>query len=319
MVQRSNLVGATVLDRYVVESELGSGAMGVVYRARHVKLDRTVAIKVLNDELMHDKTIIARFHREAMAAARLRHTNVVSVLDVGEHDGRQVMVMEFAQGPTLTEIITVHPARERVIRLVRAILRGLEHAHDHGVVHRDLKPDNIIVEFADDGAEVPRILDFGIAVLHDDETAGGGRLTASGIIVGTPQYMAPEQAKGESVDHRVDLFALGVMLYEMLAGVPPFSGTAMEVALANIAKDPPPIATRARGSSLGPVDPLLEAFARKLMARRLTDRFQNAFDALEALELMERDRDGAALAIGIMNVERALSIVSLPPPPPPKR
>ncbi len=314
MGKQLDLVGQTVLDRYVVEDELGSGAMGVVYRARHNKLNRIVAIKVLSDELTHDRTMMARFHREAMAAARLRHTNVVSVLDVGElDDGRQAMVMEFAQGQTLAEVITVHPVRERVVRLVRAILRGLEHAHGQGVVHRDLKPENIIIEFADDGAEVPRILDFGIAVLLDDaETTANGRLTASGIIVGTPMYMAPEQAKGEAVDHRVDLFALGVMVYEMLAGVAPFAGTAMEIALANIAKDPPPIATRVRGAD---VDPLLEAFAKKLMARRLDARFASAYDALETLDLIDRDRDEAALALGIMNVGRALSIVSLPPPP----
>ena len=313
MAKQRDLVGATILDTYVVEAELGSGAMGVVYRARHHKLGRSVAVKVLNDELTHDPTMVARFHREAMAAARLRHTNVVSVLDVGElDDGRQVMVMEFAQGQTLAEIITIHPVRERVVRLVRGILRGLEHAHAQGVVHRDLKPENIVVEFADDGAEVPRILDFGIAVLLDDETAADGKLTASGIIVGTPMYMAPEQAKGEAVDHRVDLFALGVMVYEMLAGVPPFAGTAMEIALANIAKDPPPIATRVRGAQ---VDGLIEAFARRLMARRLDQRFASAFDALEVLELIDRDRDEAALALGFMNVARALSIVTLPPPP----
>ncbi|MCX5748528.1 MAG: serine/threonine-protein kinase [Proteobacteria bacterium] len=312
---RSTLVGTTILDRYVVEDELGAGAMGVVYRARHRQLERVVAVKVLNDELTHDPTIVARFHREAMAAARLQHPNVVAVLDVGTlADGRQAMVMELAQGQTLAEIITIHPTRERVIRIVRGILRGLEHAHDHGVVHRDLKPDNIIVEFASDGAELPRILDFGVAVLYDDESTANGRLTASGIIVGTPQYMAPEQAKGEAIDHRVDLFALGVMVYEMLAGVPPFTGTAMEVALANIAQDPPPIATRAKAAR-DAVDPLLERFARKLMARRLSERFASAYEVLETLALLERDRAAAALALGIMDVPRALALVALPPPP----
>jgi serine/threonine-protein kinase len=308
-----DLVGQLVLDRYIVDEELGSGAMGVVYRAHHAKLGgRMVAIKVLSDDLTNEPTMVARFHREARAAARLHHPNVVSVIDTGElADGRHAMVMEFAAGQTLAEVITVYPVRERVVRLVRGVLRGLEHAHANGVVHRDLKPSNIVIEFADDGAEVPRILDFGIAVLHGDE-GGGGRLTETGMIVGTPQYMAPEQAKGEAIDDRVDLFAVGVMVYEMLAGVAPFSGSAMEVALANIAKDPPPIAKRA--PKIAAVDPLLEAFAKKMMARRLEQRIGSAYEALEVLALIDRDRDAAALVLGIMNVDRALSIVSLPAP-----
>jgi serine/threonine-protein kinase len=202
---------------------------------------------------------------------------------------------------------------ERTMHLVRQLLSGLDHAHGEGLIHRDLKPANVMVETSDSGEEVARIVDFGIAVLRDpDETIAGGKLTSTGQILGTPLYMAPEQAKGDAFDHRVDLFALGVIVYEMLSGKWPFQGSAIEITLANIGQDPPPIAKRAPGVT---VDPLLEQFARKLMARRLTHRFGSAHEALQVLDLIAEDRTEAALAMGIMNVKRALDVVSLPPPP----
>ena len=315
-----DLINKTVLDRYLVEADLGKGAMGKVYRGRHVKLGRQVAIKVLHYHLVHDKSMLGRFRREAQVAARLSHGNVISVLDVGETEGTHVIVFELARGSTLRRVLDTAPLpAARIIQLVGQILQGLDHAHGVGLIHRDLKPENIIVETAPDGTgEVPRIVDFGIAALRDpDESVEGGKLTASGVIVGTPLYMAPEQAKGEEFDHRVDLFALGVVVYEMLAGVQPFEGSAIEIALANIGKDPPPISERVRG--IPPVDPLLELFARKLMARRLGDRFASAHAALQTLELIERDRDHALLALGQMNVAKALSVVALPDPPKKKR
>src|ERR1044071_6324465 len=156
---------------------------------------------------------------------------------------------------------------------------------------------------------IPRIVDFGIAVLQDPDAGPGTKLTGTGVIIGTPLYMAPEQAKGEAIDHRVDLFALGVMTYEMLAGVPPFEGTALEIAVANISSDPPPIAKRAPAVA---ADPLLEAFARKLMARDVAARFATAQAALELLELADRDLDLALRRMGLMDVDRALAVVSLP-------
>ena len=310
----SALIGEVVLDRYLVESELGAGAMGAVFKGRHVKLKRPVAIKVLHDHLVHEGNMLARFRREAHVAAKLSHPNVIGVLDVGEtKTGRQVMVMEFAEGPTLTEIMTVSPARRRIIQLVRQLLLGLDHAHNAGLIHRDLKPDNIIVEIAQDGTELPRIVDFGIAILRDPDGDVPGeyiqRLTASGMMLGTPLYMAPEQAQCEPIDHRVDLFSLGVIVYEMMAGKPPFSGTAMEIAVANISRDPPPIAKRAPGRE---VDPALELYARKLMARRPEHRFATAREALEMLDLVDRDPETAQLRLGKMDVAKALAVISLP-------
>ena len=310
----SSLIGEVVLDRYVVEDELGSGAMGSVFKGRHVKLKRPVALKVLHEELVNEPNMLARFHREAAIAGKLAHPNVVSVLDVGQTAaGHHVMVMEFAHGPTLTEVITVAPARRRIIQLVRQLLLGLDHAHGVGLIHRDLKPDNIIVEIAQDGTELPRIVDFGIAILRspDGETPEewAQRLTASGMMIGTPLYMAPEQAQCEPMDHRADLFSLGVIMYEMMAGKPPFEGTAMEIAVANISRDPPPIAQRAPNRE---VDPALELFARKLMARRVDHRFATAKEAFDVLDLVDRDPAAALLALGKMDVARALAVISLP-------
>ena len=306
------LVGKFVLDRYLVEECIGAGTMGTVYRGNDAKLERAVAIKVLHDHLVDDASMLARFRREAKVAGRLQHPNVISILDYGQApDGRHLMVLEFAKGPTLTEMIAIFPARRRIIQLVGQILRGLDHAHAVGLIHRDLKPDNIVVEIADDGTELPRIVDFGIAILRSPEDASDiSRLTASGIMMGTPMYMAPEQAQLETYDHRADLFALGVIVYEMLAGKPPFDGTAMEIAVANISRNPPPIAKRAPTRD---VDPLLEAFACKLMARRPEQRFASAAAALEVLELLDSDPAEARLRFGQIDVDKALAMISLPP------
>jgi serine/threonine-protein kinase len=210
----------------------------------------------------------------------------------------------------LRELLTRPLTAPRTTRLTAGILRGLEHAHRAGLIHRDLKPENVIVEYRADGSEVPRIVDFGIAVLRDpDGDAHSSKLTADGIVVGTPQYMAPEQAMGEAIDHRVDLFALGVAVYEMLAGVAPFTGSAQKVVLANVGQDPPPIEERA--PRVG-ADPLLELFARKLMARSLATRFESAHEALRTLELVERDPEAAALALGKTDVSRASALIALP-------
>jgi len=278
-----SLVGQVVEERYCVEAKLGRGAMGTVYRARHVKVGREVAIKVMHPELTRDPTMVARFEREAAIAARLDHKNVISVLDVGETpDGQKLMVLELARGETLAAVLERGPlGAPRVIRLITQLLQGLDHAHDAGLVHRDLKPENVIVEHDDYGEEVPRILDFGIAVLRErDDSAAGQRLTDTGTVLGTPPYMAPEQAFGDAPDPRTDLFALGVIAYELLCGRQPFEGTGVEIMLSNINSDPPPIAARAPGCV---VDPALEAFVRTLMARRLADRFASASAALAAL------------------------------------
>jgi len=308
-----DLIGKVVVERYVVEARLGRGAFGAVYRGYHVKLRRPVAIKVLHAHLVHEPRVLQRFRREAELAARLAHGNVAGVLDVGETpDGRQLMVLELAPGRPLTELLGEPMPGARVVGLLRQLLLGLEHAHAAGLVHRDLKPDNIIVEQCADGAEIARIVDFGIAVLCDpDGGSGESRLTATGQMIGTPLYMAPEQARLEEVDPRTDQFALGVIAYQMLAGVTPFAGSSVEVAISNMTKDPPSIAERAAVE----VEPLLERFTRKLMARNPSHRFLSASAALAVLELLERDPAAAGAALGVMDAGKAMAVVALPPPP----
>lgn len=306
---RQDLVGRVVIDRYLIEAELGSGATGTVYRGRHVRLGRNVAIKVLHEDFVHNRTMLARFRREAEAAARLHHPNVSSVLDVGETpDGHQLMVMDLVEGRSLGELMETWLGRERIIHLVRQILQGLEHAHGAGLVHRDLKPDNVIVELDQHGRDVPRIVDFGIATLRTDEATAMNRLTETGMLLGTPLYMAPEQAKGEIVDHRADLFALGVILFEMLSGTTPFEGSAMEIVIANMNEDVPAIASRAPHAN---ADPVLELFMRRLAARDPARRFASAQDALAMLDLIEQDPVEASLLLGKIDIARALAVVWL--------
>ena len=322
-----DLVGRVVLGRYTVEAKLGSGAMGTVYRGRHTKLGRGVAIKVLHEDFASQPKMLARFRREAEAAARLSHANVSGVLDIGETaDGHPLMVMDLVDGGSLRAImdavgdagadsdaadtVTTGLARPRILNFIRQILQGLDHAHAAGLVHRDLKPDNVIVELDHRGHEVARLVDFGIAALLTDDTGGGGgRLTETGTLLGTPLYMAPEQAKGDPVDRRTDLFALGIMVFEMLSGTTPFDGSAVEIVIANMNEDVPAIAARAPHVT---PDPVLELFMRRLAARDPARRFASAHDALAMLDLVERDPEDAAVRLGRTDVARALAVVSLP-------
>jgi serine/threonine protein kinase len=314
------LIGQIVLDRYRIESRLGSGATGTVFRGRHVKLGRNVAIKVLHEDFANHPTMVARFRREAEAAGRLRHANLSGVLDLGETaDGHPLLVMDLVEGHSLRAVMDAAApdargaggglGRARLINLVRQILHGLDHAHAAGLVHRDLKPDNVIVEIDHHGHEVPRIVDFGIAALRTDEIATGGRLTETGALLGTPLYMAPEQARGDQVDQRADLFALGVMVFEMLSGTTPFEGSALEIVIANMNEDVPAIERRAPHAR---PDPVLELFMRRLAARDPRQRFATAHDALAMLEIVEHDPADAAVRLGQTDVARALAVVALP-------
>jgi serine/threonine protein kinase len=280
------------LGRLVLEDRLGAGAMGTVFAAYDPRLERKVAVKVL-------ETADARVLAEARALAKLSHPNVVAVHDADEVDGTAYIVMELVTGTSLRAWVTEPRPWRSVVRVMKQAADGVAAAHAAGLVHRDLKPANVIVEAGD----IPRIVDFGIAVLQEYETEGSERLTASGMIVGTPLYMAPEQAKGEPLDQRADLYSLGVILYELLANKAPFEGTAMEVALAKINHDVPAIAG---------ADPLLDRFMRKLAARSRDDRFASAHDALAVLELVDRDPAAAASELGIMDVAKALATISLP-------
>ncbi|MCW5808456.1 MAG: protein kinase, partial [Deltaproteobacteria bacterium] len=294
------LTGQVLASRYQVGARLGSGAMGTVYRCDHVKVKRPFAVKVLSPSLTANPKHLRRFQREAELAGKLRHPNVVGVIDVGATpEGMHYLVMEYAEGPTLGHIIEqcAPMTPHRVIELVRQMCAGLHHAHDAGMIHRDLKPDNVIVEASPTGEYTVRILDFGIAILLEDAQLERDRLTTAGLVLGTPEYMAPEHAMGATIDHRIDLFALGVIMYEMLTGKMPYEGSGVDVARANLMTPTPPMARRVPDLD---VDPLLEAFTRALMEKAPDARIPSAKAALDLLDLIATDRDTAASVFGVV-------------------
>lgn len=230
LVEEDPNLGRAIDDRYVIEALIGSGAMGRVYRVRHARMGKSLALKLMYGDLASNGLMRARFEREAQAASRLDHPNVVTTTDFGEMKGSiPYLTMELLEGRTVRDWVADEgPLPEPVIRqLAEQICDGLIHAHERGVVHRDLKPENLfVVERA--GLRTVKIVDFGIA--YSLRTAAGeARLTDSGLVVGTPSYMAPEQALGEEVDGRADLFSLGLTLFFMFTGRAPFSGEAPRV------------------------------------------------------------------------------------------
>lgn len=230
------------LDGYQLQSRLGMGGTGCVYRAVHVASNKTCAIKLLFGEMATDRALAERFRREAEAMKRIDHVNVVSVLECATSAaGLTYLAMEFVDGRPLKQVLDEEAplAHGRVARLAEQLVAGMGEAHRLGYVHRDLKPGNVMI-FGPPGSECAKILDFGIvASLHD--RTHDTRLTKTGYIVGTPTYMAPEQIDPSAVTPQVDVYALGVMIYEMLAGKPPFSGTLEQILVAKMTKKPPAI------------------------------------------------------------------------------
>jgi len=276
------LIGVVLAERFVIESLIGEGGMGRVYRARHMRMSRRFAIKVLFGEMAADAKARSRFSREAEASSRLSHPNVISVVDFGETDeGLLYLVMDYIEGDELHRIVSQQApfTTMRALNILRQLARGLSHAHERGLVHRDFKTENILVT-VDGEDEIARIVDFGIAVIGE-MTQAEQRLTTDGMVLGTPAYMSPEQSTGEEIDHRADLFSLGVMLYEMLAGKLPFDGSPIAMAKANLAARVPPIAERVPGAR---ADQRLEAVAMRLMAKDPAQRFPSAAALLSHLD-----------------------------------
>ena len=241
-----SLVGFTLIDKYKVVRPIGRGGMGEVYEATHVELGKRVAVKVMLGKYAEDSEAIARFKREALAASRIGNPHIIDVSDIGTtHDGRSFVVMEYLSGQPLSNVIELvgqMPAW-RATHIMRQVLRAVHVAHSKGIIHRDLKPDNIFLVDQDDQHDFVKLLDFGISKMIDlDAEAANTKLTTTGVVMGTPLYMAPEQAMGAATDHRADIYACGVMLYEMLAGQPPFNGATYAVLVAKLlTADPQPL------------------------------------------------------------------------------
>ena len=245
----ASLVGQVIADRYHVIKKLGEGGMGQVYLAEHVKMGRRSAIKVMSPSMVHDPDAVARFNREAANASRITHPNVCAVYDFGETpDGLIYLAMEFVEGEPLTDLLVREGALpvQRATAIFKQTADALQAAHDLGIVHRDLKPDNIMVTRGRDGSDQVKVVDFGIAKAVGGDEAGQ-KVTKTGLVVGTPEFMSPEQLSGDKVDGRSDLYSLGLVYFRMLTGKLPFQAdTVQETMIKRLTDDP---------AKLGPTRP----------------------------------------------------------------
>jgi len=290
--------GTVVDDRYVLVRKIGSGGMADVWLATDRELDRNVAIKILHDRFAQDEEFVERFRREAQAAAGLQHPNVVSVFDRGEFRDTYFIAMEYVDGPTLKELIEGGIGTADAIEFTRQILAATKFAHKKGIIHRDLKPQNVMID--DEGRA--RVTDFGIA------RGAASDITEVGSVMGTAQYLSPEQAEGRETDERSDLYSIGVILYEALTGAVPFDGgSAVSVALKQVSEAPQP-----PSEVDSAVTPALDAVVLRSLAKDPEARFTSADEFTKALDAAERSPDtprpkDAAVA--------AASVEGTPPPP----
>jgi serine/threonine protein kinase len=270
------LVGKTLAKRYTIVEVLADGGMARIYLAHHRWLSRRFAIKVPFADVILSARGYSRFMLEVDTASRLDHENLVHAVDAGTLDWIPFLVMPYVPGPSLADVVAEEAPLDpgRAIELVRGILRGLDHAHRRGVVHRDLKPANILVQ-VDGGVEIPRLVDFGLAI--DQAPHRRARLTTEGWTLGTPAYMSPEQFRSEPVDHRTDLFSVGVILHELLAGERPFHG-ANNAALAKeiMSATPRPLPRSIASEGIAGI-------LARLLAKSRDDRFGSAKEVLAAL------------------------------------
>ncbi len=287
----TEFVGRVIADKFRLSECIGIGATGSVYKADQLALGRTVAIKILDPELAMDSRIAKRFHDEALAASRLNHPNTVSIIDFGQtRDGILYLAMEFLRGRTLTQVLADDPplSTSRIVDITTQILAGLEEAHLAGVVHADLKADNIVVVRRRGGHDLAKVLDFGIARILDTPR----QANADRVIAGTPEYMAPEVISGSQPTFASDVYAVGIMMYELLTGQTPFTGgTTMEILTRQLRDEPRPPREVAPDH---PFDDQLAEIALRALAKRANDRFPSAAlfrKALASLSLAESARD----------------------------
>jgi serine/threonine protein kinase len=302
----SALIGREIAGRFRILAKLGEGGMGAVYRGEQMSLKRAVAVKLLKPELSQNELLLRRFATEAESVAKLDHPNTVKVYDSGrDTDGSLFIAMEYIEGKSLRAMMTSGPLPgPRALAIAVQVAASLADAHAHSIVHRDLKPDNVMLQDKGRQRDVVRVLDFGIAKLRDDSRATQ-QMTQAGDMLGTPQYMAPEQIRGESIDGRTDIYALGCMLYEMVTGRLPFEGTSVMAILSKHLTDQvvPPSQRRPDLGLPGMIDQVvLAGMAKDPVARPLT---------------MDRYGEMIAGVLAAIDSNRSAGFVSQPPTPVP--
>jgi serine/threonine-protein kinase len=273
-------LGNTIADRYRLDRKLGEGGMGVVYLGHHVVLEKAVAVKILAEDLARRPDLVQRFLQEAKAASRIHHENIVDITDFGQtHSGTVFFVMELLEGRDLATLIRKEVGAvswPRAKPILVQICRALSAAHAKNIIHRDMKPENVYLVGREGSTDFVKVLDFGIAKMTGMEESAGARLTRTGMIFGTPEYMSPEQAQGTHPDHRVDVYAVGVIMYEMLTGQVPFKADTFMGVLTKHMFEPPVPPSQVR-PDLG-ITPELDAIVLKALAKDRNQRFQSMIE-----------------------------------------
>jgi serine/threonine-protein kinase len=308
-------VGQVLDGRYRITKKLGEGGMGEVYAAEHVHIEKRFAIKLLKAEIVSNAEAVTRFRQEARSSSSIGHRNIIAIEDFGQlNDGRIYMCMELLNGAALNDMIQQPMAADRLLNILIQTGHGLAAAHAKGIVHRDMKPENIFVTIDAQGQDVPKILDFGIAKVSGND--GQNHLTRTGTIFGTPFYMAPEQALGNPVDARTDIYAMGVIMYECFAGSLPFQGESfMGILTQHITTEPEPVAQRAvkagRALPMG-----LPEIITRCMQKSPDQRYRTMDDLVNALIAVYRGIAGPGMST-YMEAFPVGSSQHLPQPTPP--
>jgi serine/threonine-protein kinase len=290
-----SLVGGVLSGRYMIERLIGEGGMGAVYQAEHMHMRKRMAVKILHAEMSRLPEVVARFEREAMAAAHIEHPNVAAATDFGKlEDGSFFLVLEYVEGKSLRDAMAEGPVELcRVVHVARQIASALGRAHALGIVHRDLKPENVMLVKREDDPDFVKVLDFGIAKVPMGELAGeskGQVLTQLGMVYGTPEYMAPEQALGQPVDARADLYALGVIIFEMLTGARPYDHSSKVTLLGMHVTAPiPKMRERAPAAN---VPEAMDDVVTRLLAKDAAARFADARELIDALDRIAEATSG---------------------------
>jgi eukaryotic-like serine/threonine-protein kinase len=290
-----SLIGQVLDGRYRLVKKLGEGGMGEVYAAEHVHIEKRFAVKLLRQEIVSNKEAVVRFRQEARSASSIGHRNIIAIVDFGElPDGRIYMCMELLNGAPLNDLIKEQLSHERLVNILIQTGHGLAAAHAKGIIHRDMKPENVFVTWTAGGEDIPKLLDFGIAKVAGNE--GQNNLTRTGTIFGTPYYMAPEQALGNAVDARTDVYAMGVIIYEVFSGSLPFQGESfMGILTQHITTDPEPVVQRAAKAGR-PLPPGIAEIVQRCMQKDPNNRFSSMDELVQALVNVYRVVAGAGMS-----------------------